>query len=68
MDSACRFSKKKLKKRFFLHRKLIYTQESIKRCLVRFDQKTSIFVGFLCAACLPASLIMHVPISELHAQ
>ena len=25
-------------------------------------------VFFLCAACLPGSLIMHVPISELHAQ
>ena len=27
-----------------------------------------VFSLFLCAACLPASLIIHVPISELHAQ
>jgi hypothetical protein len=27
-----------------------------------------VFSLFLCAACLTASLIMHVPISELHAQ
>jgi hypothetical protein len=26
------------------------------------------FRCFLCAACPPASLIMHVPVSELHAQ
>jgi len=34
-------------------------------------QNMSNFVVFLCAACLPclpSSLIMHVPISELHAQ
>ena len=30
-------------------------------------QHTCIFV-VLCAACLPASLIMHVPISDIHAQ
>jgi hypothetical protein len=32
------------------------------------EYKTCIFVVFLCAACLPASLIMHVPVSELNAQ
>jgi hypothetical protein len=38
----------------------------VKRRLGRFDQKTCSFVVFfLCAA---ASLIMHVPISDLHAQ
>jgi hypothetical protein len=35
--------------------------------LARFDQKR-VFSLFLCAAGLPASLVMHVPISELHAQ
>ena len=39
----------------------------IKRRLTRFDQKRA-FRCFLCAACLPASLLMHVPISQLHAQ
>ena len=40
---------------------------SIKRRLARFDQKR-VFSLFLRAACLPASLAMHVPISQLHAQ
>jgi hypothetical protein len=31
-------------------------------------QKTCISVVFLCAACLPASLIIHIPISEINAQ
>ena len=35
---------------------------SIKPRLARFNQKTCV----LCAACLPASLITHVPIYELH--
>jgi hypothetical protein len=39
---------------------------SIKRRLVRFDQKTCSFVVFF--VCAAALLIMHVPISELHAQ
>ena len=42
---------------------------SIKHCLARLDQKTCIAVVFyVCAACLPASLIMHVSISELHVK
>ena len=41
---------------------------SIKRCLARFDKKNVYFPCFMCAACLPASLIRHVPISELYAQ
>ena len=41
---------------------------SIKRRLARLDKKTCISVVFLCAACLPASLIIHVPISEINAQ
>ena len=36
--------------------------------LARFDQIKVYLYCFLCAACLPTSLIMHVPISELHAQ
>jgi hypothetical protein len=39
---------------------------SIKHYLARFDQKKCIFIVFLCAACLPASSIMHVPIPEQH--
>jgi len=38
---------------------------SIKRLLAIFTQKR-VFSLFLCAACLPASLIIHVPLSELH--
>ena len=41
---------------------------SIKRRLGRFDQKGIFSLFFLYAACLPAALIMHVPISKLHAQ
>ena len=37
---------------------------SIQRRLVKFDQKTCIFVCSLS----PSIIIMHVPISELHAQ
>jgi hypothetical protein len=40
---------------------------SMKRRLARFDQK-HVYSLFLCAACLQTSLILHVPISELHAQ
>jgi len=43
-------------------------QWCIKGRLARFDQKTCIFDVFLCTACLPASLTMHVPISEVHAR
>jgi len=54
---------------FFALKVNIYLQSMrIKHRLARFDQKTCIFVMFLCAVCLPSSLIMHVPISELHAQ
>ena len=45
---------------FFLHWKLIFT---FKTCI-----KRVFMFWYLCAACLPASLNMHVPISELHAQ
>jgi hypothetical protein len=38
----------------------IYLQNMYKMCIFVFF--------FVCAACLPASLIMHDPISELHAQ
>ena len=47
----------------------IYFQNmSIKRRLARFDKK-DVYIPCVCvcAACLPASLIRHVPISELHA-
>ena len=40
---------------------------SIKRCLVRIDQN-EYYHCFLCAACLPASLIMHITISKLQVQ
>ena len=54
---------------FFALKVNIYLQNmSIKRCLVRFDQKNMYFHYFLCATCLRASLIMHVPVSEVHAQ
>jgi len=47
----------------------IYLQNmSINRRLARFDQENMYSLCFLCAACLPASLIMHVPISKLYAQ
>ena len=56
-DSACKIGKNNLK--FFLALKVNIDLQNmrIKRNLVRFDQKL-----------LPASLIMHVSISELHAQ
>jgi uncharacterized membrane protein YesL len=43
---------------------------SIKRRLMWFDQKQHVYFRcfFVCAACLPVSLIMHVLISEVHAQ
>jgi hypothetical protein len=37
-------------------------------CLARLDQKNMYFRCFLFAACLPATLIMHALISEVHAQ
>ena len=39
-----------------------------KRRLSRFNQNTCMFRCFLCAAGLQTSLIVHVKISELHAQ
>ena len=63
-DSTCKFGI--LFKSFFALKVNIYLQNmSIKRRLARFDQKR-VFSLFLCAACLPVSLVMHVPISELH--
>ena len=54
---------------FFVLKVNIYLQNmSMKGRLARFDQKTCVFVVFLCTACPPASLIMHVPISEVHAR
>ena len=43
---------------------------SIKRRLTWFDQKQHVYFRcfFVCVACLPVSLIMHVLISEVHAQ
>ena len=42
---------------------------SIKRRLARFEQTKDVYYRwFVCAACLPVSLIMYVPISELNAQ
>ena len=44
---------------------------SIKHCKPSYGEirpKNVYFRCFLCAAGLPTSLIMHVPISKLHAQ
>ena len=56
-DSACKFGKNSLKVFLALKVNIDLQNMSIQRNLVRFDQKL-----------LPASLIMHVPISELYAQ
>jgi len=48
---------------------IIPSKHSKELRLARFDKKTTcIFVVFLCAACLPTSLIMLVPFSELCVQ
>ena len=60
-DSTCKLGN--LFKSFFALKVNIYLQNmSIKRRLARFAQKR-VFSLFLCAACLPASLVMHVPIT-----
>ena len=56
---------------FFWRWKLTYTVPSKHVYETSFDEirpKIRVFSLFLCAVCLAASLIMHVPISELHAQ
>jgi hypothetical protein len=63
--STCKFGI--LFKRFFALKVNMYLQNmSKKRRLARFDQKR-VFSLSLCAAGLPVSFVMHVPISELHA-
>ena len=44
----------------------MHSYTSIKPRWARFDQYTCSFLVCVCAVCLPASLIMHVPFSELH--
>ena len=45
----------------------MYLQNMSKKFARRDSTKKRVF-SLLCPACLPASLIMHVPISEIHAQ
>ena len=65
-DSYCKFGT--LFKSFCALQVNIYLQNmSMKHCLARFDQKR-VSSLILCAAGLPASLVMHVPISVLHTE
>jgi len=66
LSFACKFGKFFYSVFFFALKVNIYLKNMrIKRRLARFYQKNVYFRCFLCAACLPASLIIHVPNSEL---